>query len=143
MARKDETHLAPTYRCGTQVTKGRQQGAPVGRKLPPVLIHKNGCQPKRMTRRNSHGAYKPRPASTITVQPAGMASRSRRHRVDAPQGQHGGLGLAQKGLMLHDERQLHGALLGAGETLGHVPQEQAASLTTCSTARRQSARRSG
>src|SRR2546428_4183171 len=65
---------------GAKLSKGRQQVAPVGRKLPPVLMRKNGCQPKRVMRRNSHGAYKPRSASTITVQPRGMAGPSRRSR---------------------------------------------------------------
>ena len=65
---------------GTKVVKGRQQAAPAGRKLPPVLMRKNGCQPSRVMRRNSHGAYKPRSANTITVQPRGMAGRSRRSR---------------------------------------------------------------
>src|SRR6266851_2535374 len=64
---------------GTKLRKGRQHRAPAGRKLPPVLIRKNGCHPSRVIRRNSHGAYKPRSANTITVQPRGMARCSRRN----------------------------------------------------------------
>jgi hypothetical protein len=63
---------------GAHVVKGRQQGAPVGRKLPPVLMRTNGCQPRRTSRRNRHGAYQPRSASTRTVPPRGLARRRRR-----------------------------------------------------------------
>src|SRR5215475_448490 len=63
---------------GANVVNGRQQVASVGRKLPTVLMHKNGCQPSRVMRRNSQGAYKQRSANTITVQGWGTAGRSRR-----------------------------------------------------------------
>lgn len=65
---------------GAKLATGRQQDASVGRKLPPVVMRTNGCPPSRVIRRNSHGAYKPRAASTIPVQPWGLAGRSRRRR---------------------------------------------------------------
>ena len=70
-ARPGPRPLVPGW--GTQLVKGRQPGAPRGRTLPPVVRRQHGCPPKRVRRRNSHGAYKPRSAKTIPVQPGGQA----------------------------------------------------------------------
>jgi hypothetical protein len=64
---------------GTKLRRGREVACGSGRKVPPVLIRKKGCQPKRTIRRNSQPAYRPRSASTMTVQPRGMAGRSWRN----------------------------------------------------------------
>src|SRR6266481_2542024 len=61
---------------GTKVCSGTPRTWPLGRKVPPVLMRKNGCHPRRVMRRNSQRAYKPRSASTMTVHDAGTARRT-------------------------------------------------------------------
>ena len=61
---------------GTKVFRDTLRTWPLGRKVPPVLIRKNGCHPSRVMRRNSQRAYKPRSANTMTVQARGIARRT-------------------------------------------------------------------
>src|SRR4030095_14191331 len=58
-------------RLGGKALQGAKAPRPSGRKVPPVLMRKNGCQPRRTIRQNSHGAYKPRSVHTSTGQPRG------------------------------------------------------------------------
>src|SRR5712691_5121060 len=67
-------HVVPG--AGTNVFRGTARTWPWGRKVPPVLMRKNGCHPSRMMRRNSQRASKPRSASTMTVHARGTARRT-------------------------------------------------------------------
>src|SRR6266481_5768913 len=62
---------------GTNVFRGPPRPCPLGRQVPPVLMRKKGCQPRRVMRRNSQRAYKPRSASQGTKQGStGSAQRA-------------------------------------------------------------------
>lgn len=56
---------------GTKLDNGFQWNQPSGRNRPCPLTRRNGCHPSPAMASNSHFAYRPRSASTITVHPAG------------------------------------------------------------------------
>src|SRR6266446_5521830 len=60
-------------RLGHQRLQGHSTHLSLGTAGSPVLMRKKGCQPRRVMRRNSQRAYKPRSASTRTVHARGTA----------------------------------------------------------------------
>src|SRR5947209_3188062 len=62
-------HAVPVV--GTRLESHTKMLVPCTRTLPPRLMRKKGCQPRVTTCLNSQGAYRPRSASTRTVQWAG------------------------------------------------------------------------